>query len=100
PPSPRVTPDVLHEIRAEGAGRVHRGAGVGATDVDVERDGEPDGKAGDRGERPAWVRGRREDHPDQEEGQHALDHDRAAGADPVPYRRRAEAAAVSLALGQ
>src|SRR5262249_29643119 len=39
---PRLAPEVPDELGAEGAGRVHRGAGEGAAEADVDRDREPD----------------------------------------------------------
>jgi len=39
---------------------------------------------------PSRIGGAREDHPDQEEGQYGLDHDRSAGADSHSERRHAE----------
>ena len=89
-PDPSVAPDALHELRAEGARGIHRGPRQRTADEDVERDREADREAGDRRERPARVGRRREDDPDEEEGQDRLRHERSAGSDSLTDGRRAK----------
>ncbi len=58
----------------------------GPAEEDVERDREPDREPGDRLEGAARVGRRREDHPDEEEGQDRLDQERRSGSDAAPDR--------------
>src|SRR4029078_10010933 len=74
--------------------------GERAAHQDVERDRETDREARDRLERPARIGGAREDDPDEEEGQDALDHDALPDADAARKAWRAEVRRGPQAVGE
>src|SRR5207253_2270502 len=98
-PDPAVAPRVLNELGAEGARRVHRGSRIRPAHEDVERDREADREARNRAEGATRIGGGGKDHPDQEEGQHDLDHEPLARADPRADRGDAELDGVGGLLG-